>query len=234
MRALSFLALCLLSTSALASDVGYEVEIILFEDVSGVFDHTEHWAAEAALVDKQAPDALIKVDPREARADDYTLLKPDQYRLSRQAEKLEKHPDYRVLVHSAWKQKGLDKDQVFALPLDSRTTPAPEDAGTAAADYVTGNITLIMSRYLHVQSKLQLVRPNQALPVPVSQPAEGEFPVAQPLQTQTYTINFERRMRSREVHYLDHPLVGLIVLATPFKIEPEKQPGTQPPNYKTL
>lgn len=232
MRALSFLALCLLSTSALASDVGYEVEIILFEDVSGVFDHTEHWEAEAALVDKQAPDALIKVEPREARADDYTLLKPDQYRLNRQAEKLEKHPDYRVLVHSAWKQKGLDRDQVFALPLDSRTTPAPEDAGAAPGDYITGYITLIMSRYLHVQSKLHLVRPNQA--APVVQPAEGEFPVSQPLQTRTYTVNFERRMRSREVHYLDHPLVGLIVLATPFKIEPAEKPGTQPSTYETL
>ena len=48
----------------------------------------------------------------------------------------------------------------------------------------------------------------------------------------SYKIVFERRMRSKEIHYIDHPLVGLVVLATPFKLGKEEPiPAV---NYKTL
>jgi hypothetical protein len=34
-----------------------------------------------------------------------------------------------------------------------------------------------------------------------------------------YPIKFHRRMRSKELHYLDHPLVGILVMAKPVEKE---------------
>jgi len=39
----------------------------------------------------------------------------------------------------------------------------------------------------------------------------------------TVTLQEHRRMRSRELHYLDHPLFGVLVLITPYELpEPEE------------
>ena len=52
---------------------------------------------------------------------------------------------------------------------------------------------------------------------------------------QTYVeFTDTRRMRSREVHYIDHPLVGIIILATPFKISSDKGKTGAPGTYQTL
>ena len=33
-----------------------------------------------------------------------------------------------------------------------------------------------------------------------------------------YPVQTHRRMRSKEIHYIDHPLIGILVLATPFEL----------------
>jgi hypothetical protein len=87
-----------------------------------------------------------------------------------------------------------------------------------------------MSRYLHIDAELQYykARSRQFL----NYTDHTSMDVTSPYES--YPVKFERRMRSREVHYIDHPLVGMIVLATPFKIEPETTPGKPANNYQTL
>jgi hypothetical protein len=41
-----------------------------------------------------------------------------------------------------------------------------------------------------------------------------------------YPIKSHRRMRSRELHYLDHPMVGILVMAMPVKRNKEAMNGT--------
>ena len=40
-------------------------------------------------------------------------------------------------------------------------------------------------------------------------------------------------MKSKEIHYIDHPLIGVIVLATPYEINTGKS-DKKPFIYKTL
>lgn len=231
---LSILVLCSLSWQALAENVGYEVEVIVFEDISGVFDHAEQWDAtreNIELLRKQKAGENPNAD-KAGKKPRFEWLNPEQFRLNSQAQRLDKHPDYRVLIHTGWKQQGLDRDQAFPVALDSRQLAAEgSDAATPGSDYVTGEITLVMSRYLHVNSQLELFKHNPA-------PLNTFTNVADPNavngnEYQSFPVDFERRMRSREIHYLDHPLVGMIVMATPFKIEAAK-PAAAPPNYKTM
>jgi hypothetical protein len=232
------------STAAFATDVGYEVEVIIFEDTTGVYNYAENWSLvkddlarlKAEEQAKQPADRNKKPATAKHQAEP---MKAESFRLKSQAEKLLKHPDYRLLLHTAWKQPGLDRDLAFAVHVDSKT----DQTDTRSSSHIAGDITLVMSRYLHVNADLQYQKPGQ----PVTAPATANQPRAPgalvfsnqppPLTTvvpyESYPVMFERRMRSREIHYLDHPLVGMIVLATPFKIE-SKAPGTKPGGYQTL
>ena len=49
---------------------------------------------------------------------------------------------------------------------------------------------------------------------PFQQWASNEFAVAR-----TVTMRQDRRMRSNEIHYLDHPLMGILVTVTPYQPE---------------
>ncbi|VAW63492.1 hypothetical protein MNBD_GAMMA11-1140 [hydrothermal vent metagenome] len=71
--------------------------------------------------------------------------------------------------------------------------------------YVTGQVSLIMSRYLHFNVDLHYFKARQT-------ETGGKKYVS-------YPVFSERRMKSKEVHYIDHPMVGVIVLATPYKIK---------------
>lgn len=62
-----------------------------------------------------------------------------------------------------------------------------------------GLIKITRGRYLHVNTDLMLANPNQ---------------------TQRYRIQMHRKMRRGELHYMDHPMAGLLVQANRY--EPEK------------
>ena len=35
--------------------------------------------------------------------------------------------------------------------------------------------------------------------------------------SETISLNQSRRMRSKEVHYIDHPMIGILALITPYE-----------------
>jgi len=133
----------------------------------------------------------------------------------------------------------LDTDQQ-AIELPEPTEP-----------YVTGHVKLIMSRYLHFNVDLRYIRPQP----PLASDANEQAPIIMDTNNEADAFNQsntiedteltepdifsvpivnERRMRSREIHYIDHPLVGIIVLATPYKIKPPETEPTAPAPYKTM
>ena len=45
-----------------------------------------------------------------------------------------------------------------------------------------------------------------------------ENPVTNECVNQVYLFKQNRKMRSRELHYLDNPVFGMLVYVTPFKV----------------
>ena len=258
MKLFSTVLLALISQAVYAYEVGYEVEVIIFENASDYYAKSEQWALiedpETLITDSNEPveEAAAQEQKTVENAKSETAKKPfyedipvEKYSLMEQLNKLDNHPDYRVLMHKAWKQQGLDRDKAFPVSFNSREFIMPvineEKAETAAeanenneilkenkSSFIEGEFKLIMSRYLHVEANLVLHRPVDSTLVytdtDASEPSYEKYPVI-----------FERRMRSKEIHFIDHPLVGMIVLAKPFKIlteEDEKAPVTE--TYRTL
>ncbi|MDF1640582.1 CsiV family protein [Thalassolituus oleivorans] len=96
---------------------------------------------------------------------------------------------------------------------------------------ITGQFSLHRSRYLHFNTDILVQHyhdvaesPLDVLTLPSSDQSgewlpSGEQSEAQPhsIPLRASTINQTRRMRSGELHYLDHPMLGIVVKVTPIE-----------------
>ncbi len=209
--------LSIVSLNALASDTGYTVELIIFEDTQSRYMFSEDWS----FNDSRNKKAMGEVDNsaiiKRRKDKHFKMLDWKGAELADELEKLSSNSTYRVIYSQRWRQTGRSRDEVISIPID--TTPASADPAQAKA-FITGQVKLIMSRYLHFNVDLEYHR--NIVDQDTLEVASKVFPVIS-----------ERRMRSREVHYIDHPLIGIIVLATPFDIS-DKKPAEVVKEYKTL
>jgi hypothetical protein len=115
---------------------------------------------------------------------------------------LERDGRYRILAHAHWQQT------VDAGPKPS-AKPVRIAAGTPTnPTELDGTIRFSMSRYLHLDVNL-LFRP---------QAAEGTA-------AEAYRISEQRRVKSQETQYFDHPQFGVLVRVMPAdKPEKDKKP----------
>ena len=85
-----------------------------------------------------------------------------------------------------------------------------------------GKITIVLARYLHTYADLIYRRPRLTLDQNMDNPelaAELEdSPDTRILDN--YHMLEQRRMRSKSLHYLDHPEFSLLVYITPY-VKPE-------------
>ncbi|PKM45282.1 MAG: hypothetical protein CVV05_07915 [Gammaproteobacteria bacterium HGW-Gammaproteobacteria-1] len=234
MRLLRLLVLMLCGTAAAplsAADTWYEVELIVVAQRNPDAG-SEIWPAHQPLpagMDTALPVPLAgqaSTDPRLAP------LPPENYRLLAEAERIATDANYELLLHTGWRQAGLAREQSIPLRLYAVTTDvaaatedtvvdsvAPAGDVQAATENVRprldGTLRLILARYLHLETDLQYRAAGDATP-----PADNGFfslSDAAPAEQPVYRMNESRRMRSREVHYLDHPMFGVIALVTPYE-----------------
>ena len=105
----------------------------------------------------------------------------------------------------AWRQPGYTRSEARKvyihtdLPNRFRDT---DGLGISLNHVIEGTLRLSRARYLHLEANLLHHRQ-----VPLDTPTEGTM----------FRLQDSRRMRSKEVHYIDHPLVGLLVLVTPYE-----------------
>ncbi len=89
-----------------------------------------------------------------------------------------------------------------------------------------GKITVALSRYLHVYTDLVLRRPRLSADTLPNNPAQDKYLAAYSADTRilnNHRLKEHRRMRSKNLHYLDNPEFSLLVLITPYEA-PEELP----------
>ena len=112
--------------------------------------------------------------------------------------------------------------------------------------YIEGKIKVMLARYLHVDTDILYFAeptPQEELITEPGSPGEntnindGEnVQQAQSTEPQVFLLKqLRRRIRSTELHYLDHPVMSMILMITPYeKPEEPGQATNQPASYKTL
>jgi len=216
----------------------YQVDLVVFSFVNPHDDElmvstpdTPDTAGAIHLEERRLPEGFEAVPSSEsAIADVVATIK----RFSR----------YRLLGHFIWRQPGMDRDtatpvrvhggndyteevrrQTIALPLDLPMGDTRISRDTVFEQF-DGTVTLGKGRYLHIDTDLVYRQPET---VSVHDAATGAQTSRKTLHQ--YRVRSHRRMRSGELHYLDHPLLGILVLVTRLEgasAPPEPEPAAEP------
>jgi hypothetical protein len=144
-------------------------------------------------------------------------------------------PQTSTLPQPNAQQQSSVQQPAEAQPLSAFETVTEDDLATATTlitHTLDGTVTLVRSRFLHVYTDLIYTIPSDTLPHairqrPLGNPVQatievgsGSFGLApEPLSMQSFPLRYHRRMRSNELHYIDHPLLGILILATPVEAD---------------
>lgn len=190
-----------------ADDRWFTVEIIVFDDLENENLHAEHWPATPGEPSLQDAVELTHDSGSEGADRTFRLVSRSDLSLDAVWSRLRRSARYRPFLHVAWRLPGLPR---------SAASPAHVSAGLGdgsadAADHVGGErpsvygtVTVSLARYLQVDVDLLY-----------SRPASGADAALNTIPTRFRLVS-ERRMRSRELHYIDHPLFGVLILLTPI------------------
>lgn len=245
MKAILSLIFIMFASSVVAEDVRYyDVEIIVIENLAQNAKQAENWPLDVNLPRPEKLITLGEPFPAEwlpAEFDpaiSYMLLPADKLQLNAEAEKIEQSKTQRVLFHTAWRQPGLDKD--LSLPVyfkreltanglnndslttnrtitNSRESEIPAKASNSSV--LEGVLRVTLARYLHFEADLTY-RAKIAEVINNENPfavLDSEKKRETLIKQGVIHLNEERRrIRSNELHYLDHPVLGVLLRITPY------------------
>jgi hypothetical protein len=203
----------------------YEVEVLIFANRD--FDATEErfelgangFDADATATLREAPvfdDTRLDdvapplpgvpepIDPLAAqRAEALRIrpLAPEQLKLQAEWRRLQAIAAYRPLLHLGWVQPGLPESE-----------GQPFDLGTLGRVNPSGTIRVHLSsrNFLHITLDLTYRADGAASPALATSDGLDELTFAP-----HYQLAATRTVRSRELHYFDHPAFGVLVRVTP-------------------
>lgn len=214
----------------------YDIEIVIFEDLSSRYIDSEQWPKLEHLLLPEQPETATEINADSSKAveaaapvgnDVINIISNDTGMLDEYTKTFNSSARYNVLVHKAWRQAGLDAESAIDIHINSKKnaikkSPAPltsfnselGDDNDKTSSSIKGIIRVTLGRYLHIYTDLIYKRPNTSYSPALTSSQNGEF--------REFSIKSHRRMRSRELHYIDHPLIGILVMVLPVE-KPEKK-----------
>ncbi|RLJ19357.1 hypothetical protein DJ031_08455 [bacterium endosymbiont of Escarpia laminata] len=207
----------------------YQFEVLIFERISAGAGSTEFWPE-----DPGTPSRLNAIPLTEALAQEIGLREPietaappapepepepfrplaeSEWQLSEQHQHLSRSRNYKPLLHVAWRQQVIEPDQSQQLLLELPRSSNPQSAIDEPLR-LEGTIRVGVKRYLHLETDL-LLRQWET-----EDGMTGDSLEFRPA-FRTFRMQSQRRMRSGEIHYLDHPIIGVLFLASRYELPTE-------------
>ncbi len=197
--------------------IDYDVEIIVFEHIR----NTDVGRADTLMLPvipgaQPIPALQLEANSTDTTQDPNALIRPlTTLRLQDQATQISTSNNHRLVYHGGWRQTDFSQEaapymqialgqplQMFAERGDAdsqylrgySTPPASRLTDQQPATTLYGGIKVWVGRFLHFDTLLAYT------------PQGG---------TRSYTMKSERRMRSRQLHYIDNPRFGIITKIFP-------------------
>ena len=266
----------------------YDVEIIIFKNVKVPTSREFVLPVSSPGKTEEMLDLSSQASVDAARENGYEVLPGDEFRLLDIVARLVESNRYELLLHTAWRQPGLDREQAMPIWLKGGRIYGNEytsidnkiewiDNSSRAAESVDGSvdvlvdgqasgssnteinstaktyefdeqsleaqelqlleeqntqqhnglyelegkITIALSRYLHTYIDLVLRRPRLSADPVLNNAAEEAYLAAHAADTRilnNHLLREHRRMRSKNLHYIDNPEFGVLVLITPYEV----------------
>lgn len=187
---LALLAL-LLSLNAAAQPGWYRVEVVLFVNTESNARNAEAWPQDSAQLDTAGNARHLAPA---GSGEPYARLADSELKLGGVVAALRSSGVRKPVLHTGWKQPVRERRKAEPVWIDGGSSVYLPDGQSVRE--IAGTLLLSRSRFLHVWTNLRY--------------AEQGYPVT------TYVMQDHRRMRSGELHYIDHPTFGLLILCTPM------------------
>ena len=147
-------------------------------------------------------------------------FRPSEVTMADDVKSINRRRHLRPLLHQRWLQPVPERDNPVAVAI---ATPNTERAPPTLNGFakVEGFIEVTVSRYLHFAPTLWYHADNlgmDPLPFPVSARRAQNGSTADAASAPYMELRESRRMRSTDLHYLDHPKIGVIVRIDPVEI----------------
>ncbi len=200
----------------------FDIELLIFQNLNAddggevwPVDYSEWFVEDTPVPDETTPDTefvvIPETSPRDEKSpDEPEWLPSESLHLQAEQRALEHSGHYRPLRYLAWRQTVVDRNRAQDIEIPPATTESPVK--------IEGTVRVAVERYLHLYLDLKLVDTTLAFETDLSDYDLPEFRMKQ-----------RRRMRSKELHYFDHPKFGVIALITPY-VPPVQEPEPQPEN----
>ena len=203
--------ICIAQTSH-AKD--YIVEMIFFVDTHG--GNSVHISTDPVIPDLSG--AIILND--KAVSQGFIPYPREALFLENQANALSKSGRYKVIKHLAWLQPGLAREEAIPVRIHAGKNYSDEFqersfAQTTFSDQtenikhpvneLDGTIKVVLGRYLHVYTDLAYRKPYDVNRTSLNNALGKERVLAD------FAIKSHRKMRSKTLHYIDHPVLGILV-----------------------
>jgi hypothetical protein len=155
-----------------------------------------------------------------ARANRVWLAEEDLY-LSEQASRIAGSRSMQLLLHGGWLQAVPARDAPQQMQIAIGT---PRQFGPHSVSTLEGSFSITIGRYLHVQtqlyyySNLELANLNLQSDQIFNPTTPVEFDALDTPYPPYIELSQARRLRSGELHYIDHPQLGVLVKIVPVPI----------------
>lgn len=195
----------------------YDIELILFARLGAAAANSEGWPEDPGVPDYSRAFAIQEALTPGA----LQLLPPGQHLLGAEAARLARSGRLEPLLHLAWRQPGLEPGRAGPVYLRSAETV------DGALPRLEGTVTITRQRYLHADLDL-LLRDHRFVP------GAGSLFDKRP----GYRFVEHRKMRSGELHYIDHPLAGALIKIEKYTppeppAPPQAEPAVPPSEVRT-
>ena len=246
----------------------YDVEIIIFKNLKVPRSKEFVLPVSSPTQSEEMLDLSSQASVDAAVESGYEVLSADEFRLIDVVTRLVESTRYELLLHAAWRQPGVDREQVVPvwikggriygneyISIDSQIEFIDSNAQTdeltqnEPKNYefdeqtlesqelqlleaqtpqphnglyeLEGKITVALSRYLHTYTDLVLRRPRLSADPVLNNAPEAEYLAAHAADTRilnNHLLREHRRMRSKNLHYIDSPEFAMLVLITPYEV----------------
>lgn len=207
----TFLIFILLCVSHSGHSKDYIVEMIFFANIKGNAGPV-HISNQAVI-----PDLDGALTLEQASEIGFISLDSEIFQLSNKAHALNKSGNYSVLKHIAWLQPGLAKEDAIAIRIHAGKNYKDEFKERSYAQIgfsdtqlpinhpvneLDGTVKIVLGRFLHLYTDLVYRKTFNIS----SSDALGRSRVLA-----DFPVKSHRKMRSKTLHYVDHPYLGILI-----------------------
>jgi len=221
---LCFMATALLVLNCFAANNLYQVNLIVFTQLSNQALKSESWPNHLL---KPNLSHSIDIQSPTLNAKNFSLLPKEQRGLNNEAYGLHKKSDYQILLHLSWTQpitgsKSVKWIQIFGgQAYDAKGNPINvQEDEVDQADIkpaywqFNGKIKIYRNRFFTMKSLFYLTLPNDLFDPNTDNETMQQF---QLIPLRTVTLFKTTKTRLNEINYFDHPLFGVLMQITKVK-----------------